>query len=93
MFSLCIRNLLSFEFLCVQNIGSLEIASTGAGCLDTGQHLMYQKGPTAAGAAVPLGNGHIENWGDSGVVDNSQHTDTSTDIDADDKIQVGLFFP
>ncbi|XP_054808453.1 transcription factor TGA2.3-like isoform X2 [Prosopis cineraria] len=67
------------------NIGSSEIASTGAGCLDTGQHLMYQKGIAAAPAAVPVGNGHMENWGDSGMVDNSQHTDTSTDIDPDDK--------
>ena len=58
---------------------------------------MYQKSPAAAvggggsgGAAVPLASGHIENWGDSGMVDNSQHTDTSTDVDGDDKIHVGV---
>ncbi|XP_052482149.1 transcription factor PERIANTHIA isoform X4 [Gossypium raimondii] len=42
---------------------------------------MYQKGTT-------LGNGHIENWGDSGLADNSQQTDTSTDVDTDDKNQL-----
>ncbi|KAK4260869.1 hypothetical protein QN277_003932 [Acacia crassicarpa] len=69
------------------HIGSSEMATTGAGCLNTGQHLMYQKGFTAAGAAMPTENGHMDNWGDSGMVDNSQHTDTSTDIDPDDKNQ------
>ncbi|KAJ1385285.1 hypothetical protein SESBI_41801 [Sesbania bispinosa] len=68
------------------NVGSAEIASTGAGCLDTGQQLMYHKGITMA--TLPLGNGHVENWADSGMADNSQQTDdTSTDIDTDDKNQ------
>ncbi|GLT34484.1 hypothetical protein SLA2020_089940 [Shorea laevis] len=66
------------------SIGSTEIISSGTGCLDTGQ-FMYQKG-TSIGASV--GNGHIENWGDSGVADNSQQTDTSTDVDTDDKNQL-----
>ncbi|KAA3488337.1 transcription factor HBP-1b(c38)-like isoform X3 [Gossypium australe] len=61
-------------------IRAAEIVSSGTGCLDTGQ-FMYQKGTT-------LGNGHIENWGDSGLADNSQQTDTSTDVDTDDKNQV-----
>ncbi|KAI4313954.1 hypothetical protein L6164_026896 [Bauhinia variegata] len=70
------------------SIGSVEIGSTGAGCLDTEQHIMYQKGATAATAApAPAGNGHVENWGDSGIADNSQQTDTSTDIDTDDRNQ------
>ncbi|XP_016719842.2 transcription factor TGA2.3 isoform X3 [Gossypium hirsutum] len=60
-------------------IRAAEIVSSGTGCLDTGQ-FMYQKGTT-------LGNGHIENWGDSGLADNSQQTDTSTDVDTDDKNQ------
>ncbi|OMP06789.1 hypothetical protein COLO4_07887 [Corchorus olitorius] len=67
------------------SIGATEIVSTGTGCLDTGQ-FMYQKG-TTFGAS--LGNGHIENWGDSGLADNSQQTDTSTDVDTDDKNQLG----
>ncbi|KAH1031217.1 hypothetical protein J1N35_043391 [Gossypium stocksii] len=61
-------------------IRAAEIVSSGTGCLDTGQ-FMYQKGTT-------LGNGHTENWGDSGLADNSQHTDTSTDVDTDDKNQL-----
>ena len=55
--------------------------------MDTGQQLMYHKGVTTA--ALPLGNGQVENWDDSGLADNSQQTDhTSTDIDTDDIIQV-----
>lgn len=66
--------------------GGAEIISSGTGCLDTGQ-FMYQKGNNIAGAS--LGNGHIENWGDSGVADNSQQTDdTSTDVDTDDRNQL-----
>ncbi|XWS64332.1 hypothetical protein CRYUN_Cryun06bG0177400 [Craigia yunnanensis] len=66
------------------SLGATEIVSSGTGCLDTG-HFMYQKG-TPFGAS--LGNGHIENWGDSSLADNSQHTDTSTDVDTDDKNQL-----
>ena len=52
---------------------------------------MFQKG--TAIATVPLGNAHIENWGESGMADNSQQSDdASTDIDTDDKTQVGLCF-
>lgn len=45
-------------------------------------------------ATMPMGNGHVENWADSsGMADNSQQTDdTSTDVDTDDKIQVGIHF-
>lgn len=67
------------------SIGPVEIATTGAGCLDTGQY-MYQKG---TGFGSSLGNWQsIETWGDSGMADNSQQTDTSTDVDADDKNQL-----
>ncbi|KAF5958015.1 hypothetical protein HYC85_005240 [Camellia sinensis] len=49
-------------------------------------NLMLQHRGTAA--MVGLGNGDFENWGDSGMADNSQHTDTSTDVDTtDDKYQ------
>ncbi|KAK8670817.1 hypothetical protein V6N13_037433 [Hibiscus sabdariffa] len=45
---------------------------------------MYQKGATFCSS---LGNRHIEKWAGSGLVDYSQHIDTSTDVDTDHKIQ------
>ncbi|KAG4116489.1 hypothetical protein ERO13_D12G172500v2 [Gossypium hirsutum] len=66
------------------SIGATAIVSSGTGCLDTGQ-FMYQKGATFGAS---LGNGHIENWADSGLADNSQQTDTSTDVDTDHKNQL-----
>ncbi|KAJ6982223.1 hypothetical protein NC653_025358 [Populus alba x Populus x berolinensis] len=46
---------------------------------------MYQKG---TGFDSSLGNGQSnENWGDSGMADNSLQTDTSTDVNTDDKNQ------
>jgi len=55
--------------------------------MDTGLPLMYHKG--VAMPTLPLGNGHVDNWADSGVADNGQQTDdTSTDIDTDDRVQV-----
>lgn len=59
--------------------------------MDTGQQFMYQQKGTATTTTVSassLGNGHFENWGDSAMADNSQQTDTSTDVDTDDKTQV-----
>ncbi|XP_021675784.2 transcription factor TGA2.3 isoform X1 [Hevea brasiliensis] len=76
---------LHYDAVLNTSIGSVEIATTGTGCLDTGQY-MYHKG---AAIASSLGNGHcIENWGDSGMADNSQQTDTSTDVDTDDRNQL-----
>lgn len=76
----------------VQHTGCLDIASTGSGSVDTGQQFMYQpKGTTATTTTVSassLGNGHFENWGESVIADTSQQTDTSTDVDTDDKNQV-----
>ncbi|KAG8475687.1 hypothetical protein CXB51_032426 [Gossypium anomalum] len=66
------------------SVGATAIVSSGTGCLDTGQ-FMYQKGATFGAS---LGNGHIENWADSGLADNSQQTDTSTDVDTDHKNQL-----
>ena len=62
------------------------MSTTGpGGCLDTGQFIT-QKGTTIGSS---LGNGHIENWGDSAMAaDTSQQTETSTDVDTDDKNQV-----
>ncbi|XP_010551287.1 PREDICTED: transcription factor PERIANTHIA isoform X2 [Tarenaya hassleriana] len=74
----------------------LERFEGEAGCLDTGQ-LVFQGGTTTgavAAAAAASVNGHcgntMENWCDSvsAMADNSQHTDTSTDIDTDDKTQL-----
>ncbi|KAG4121697.1 hypothetical protein ERO13_D11G223701v2 [Gossypium hirsutum] len=64
--------------------GATTIVSSGTGCLDTGQ-FMYQKGPTFG---APLGNGQIENWANYGLADNSQQTDTSTNVDTDHKKQL-----
>ncbi|KAL4609872.1 hypothetical protein ACB092_08G012600 [Castanea dentata] len=54
--------------------------NTSIGCVDTGQQF---------GIGAALGNGqHIENWGDSAMAaDTSQQTETSTDVDTDDKNQ------
>ncbi|KAJ4874588.1 Transcription factor PERIANTHIA [Raphanus sativus] len=57
-------------------------------CLDTGQ-LMYQRGGgTRLGGEV--NSSLVDKWCDSvsAMADNSQHTDTSTDIDTDDKSQL-----
>ncbi|KAL0463628.1 UNVERIFIED_CONTAM: Transcription factor PERIANTHIA [Sesamum latifolium] len=62
-----------------------EMVSSGTG-VDSG-HFMLPKGTMVGvggggGGGGALGNGHFENWGDSGVVaDHSQQTDTSTDTD------------
>ncbi|XP_059649462.1 transcription factor TGA2.3-like [Cornus florida] len=64
------------------NISSTEMGSSGTG-VDTGQFMVQ------VGVGGSLGNGHFENWGDSGMADNSQQTDTSTDVDTDDKNQFG----
>lgn len=42
---------------------------------------------------VSLLSGHLENWGDSTMADSSPRTDTSTDVDTDEKNQgVNFFF-
>ncbi|EOA33855.1 hypothetical protein CARUB_v10021345mg [Capsella rubella] len=63
-------------------------------CLDTEQ-LVYQKETRLVGGGGGGGGGgevniSLENWCDSvsAMADNSQHTDTSTDIDTDDKTQL-----
>ncbi|XP_057762387.1 transcription factor TGA2.2-like isoform X2 [Arachis stenosperma] len=78
---------LQYGTLTTTNLGSAEVGgSSGGGCLDTGINMYQQKG--MAMPNMPLGNGHVENWGDSGMADNSQQTDdTSTDIDMDDRNQ------
>ncbi|XP_010263274.1 PREDICTED: transcription factor TGA2.3-like isoform X2 [Nelumbo nucifera] len=57
---------------------------TSATGVDTGQY-SFQK--ETMPVAASFGNVHFENWGDSGMVDNSQQADTSTDVDIDDKNQ------
>ncbi|KAG7940788.1 hypothetical protein I3843_16G004000 [Carya illinoinensis] len=73
------------SFAVVPNNLHYGTLNTSIGCVDTEQQFMYQKGTTTIGATQ--GNGqHIENWGESGMAaDTSQQTDTSTDIDTDDK--------
>ncbi|PKA61862.1 TGACG-sequence-specific DNA-binding protein TGA-2.1 [Apostasia shenzhenica] len=36
---------------------------------------------------IPFNSGHLENWGESNMADNSSRTDTSTDLDTDDRNQ------
>lgn len=77
--------------LFLQSLGSAEMVSSGTG-IDSGQFIS-QKGTIVGvgGGGGALGNGHFENWGDSGMVaDHSHQTDTSTDTD--DKNQVFSHF-
>ncbi|KAI3453004.1 hypothetical protein Pfo_009667 [Paulownia fortunei] len=64
------------------SLGSAEMGSSGGG-VDTGQFMLQKSGLVGfGGGGGSSGNGHFENWGDSGVVaDHSQQTDTSTDTD------------
>ncbi|CAI9096256.1 OLC1v1032355C1 [Oldenlandia corymbosa var. corymbosa] len=70
-------------------MGSGELGSSPSGAMvDTGQFLMQKGTMVNVGAnGGTLGNGNYENWGESGMADNSQQTDTSTDVDTDDKSQ------
>ena len=50
---------------------------------------MEKRAATVVAAAV--GNGSLDNWGESAAMaDTSQQTDTSTDVDTDDRNQVFL---
>ncbi|KAI3714405.1 hypothetical protein L1987_73006 [Smallanthus sonchifolius] len=72
------------------NFGSsIDMSPIGTG-VDTVRFMMqHQKSTTVAGGGGGggMGKGHFENWGESAIADNSQQTDTSTDIDTDDKNQ------
>ncbi|XP_076945121.1 transcription factor PERIANTHIA-like [Bidens hawaiensis] len=65
------------------NFGSMSPMGTG----DAGQQLMMQQHQKTMVAGGVVGKGHFENWGESAIADNSKQTDTSTDIDTDDKNQ------
>ncbi|XP_008445648.2 transcription factor TGA2.3 isoform X4 [Cucumis melo] len=75
--------------------GNTDVGSIGRrGYLDTGQELMRLKRvapphslAVTVAASSSLGNGSFENWGESAMADNSQQTDTSTDIDNDERHQ------
>ncbi|KAE9451060.1 hypothetical protein C3L33_17058, partial [Rhododendron williamsianum] len=62
-------------------------AGTAGTEVDTGQQYMLHKGTTVVMGGGSMGNGNFENWGDSAVAENSQRTDSSTDVDTDDKNQ------
>lgn len=67
-------------------VKSTDVGSIGGtGYLDTGQQSMRLKklAPPQTMAA-----GSFENWGESAMADTSQQTDTSTDIDTDERNQV-----
>ncbi|KAL8161342.1 hypothetical protein V2J09_012831 [Rumex salicifolius] len=75
-------------------------SSVPATVVDTGEVLIERR-PAAPSAPLitvasagcdggVLGNnGHFENWGESGMGDTSQQTDSSTDLDTDDRNQHG----
>ncbi|KAK3033660.1 hypothetical protein RJ639_034539 [Escallonia herrerae] len=66
------------------NFSSTEM---GTG-VDTGQFMLQKGVGLGVGGGGCLGNGHFDNWGESGIADNSQQTDdTSTDVDTDDRNQ------
>ncbi|CAN4121888.1 unnamed protein product [Withania somnifera] len=69
-------------------VGSTETGvDTGRFMLQKAQTVMLGGGVVGVvGGAVALGNmQHFENWGDSGIADHSQQTDTSTDVDTDER--------
>ncbi|KAF8053347.1 hypothetical protein N665_1427s0011 [Sinapis alba] len=80
------NNLHYTTFDTVMDCGMRERFEGEEECLDTGQ-LMYQRGTRLVGGEV---NSSLDKWCDSvsAMADNSQHTDTSTDIDTDDKSQL-----
>ena len=81
---------------CISSSGI--VASTGA---EAGTGLggafveidMYQKGESVGGSLANVHNNSFEDWGESGMAapDNSHQTDTSTDVEADDRNHVNTF--
>uniref|UniRef100_M1AZL0 Transcription factor HBP-1b(C1) n=1 Tax=Solanum tuberosum TaxID=4113 RepID=M1AZL0_SOLTU len=71
------------------SIGSSETGvETGKFMLQKAQTGMVGGGGVVGGGGggMALGNvQHFENWGDSGIADHSQQTDTSTDVDTDER--------
>ncbi|KAG9158702.1 hypothetical protein Leryth_023485 [Lithospermum erythrorhizon] len=91
-------NALPFGVL-TTSLGSGEMGSSATDVVDTGQFMFQEvvqvNNSTITSTMVDvgncgvLGNGHFENWGDSYLADHSlsQRTDTSTDVDTNDKYQ------
>ncbi|XP_009105416.1 transcription factor PERIANTHIA [Brassica rapa] len=81
------NNLHYTTFDTVMDYGLRERLEGEDECLDTGE-LMYQRGTRLVGGGEV--NSSLDKWCDSvsAMADNSQHTDTSTDIDTDDKSQL-----
>ncbi|GAB2297054.1 hypothetical protein Dimus_031157 [Dionaea muscipula] len=73
------------------NIGGSHMSSPPAGVVVNAGELLMEKRvappvPSPVVGAVAA-NGHFENWGESAMADTSQQTDTSTDVDTDEKNQ------
>ncbi|GAB4828894.1 hypothetical protein Ancab_018555 [Ancistrocladus abbreviatus] len=75
-------------------VGASNLGSPAKGVVvvDSGELLIEKRTAAIVAApqavAVPVsGNGFFENWGESPMADTSQQTDTSTDVDTDDKNQ------
>uniref|UniRef100_A0A7N0U1U4 Uncharacterized protein n=1 Tax=Kalanchoe fedtschenkoi TaxID=63787 RepID=A0A7N0U1U4_KALFE len=71
------------------NIGSLDLLEGEGQFMFQNGHSMTPENNAVVvgGGAGALVSGQLEHWGESGMVDNSQQTDTSTDLDTDDKNQ------
>lgn len=54
------------------------------------QTVQLQKGPSQN--LVSVSGAQHENWGESNLADSSSHTDTSTDMEPDDRNQRVNFF-
>ncbi|KAL9267171.1 Transcription factor HBP-1b(c1)-like protein [Drosera capensis] len=63
--------------------------STVGMVVDAGELLIDKRvaAPVAAPVVAVSGSGHFDNWGESAMADTSQQTDTSTDVDTDEKNQ------
>ncbi|XP_060214881.1 transcription factor TGA2.3-like [Lycium barbarum] len=68
-----------------------SIGSSETGVDNTGGFMLQHKAQTAMAGGGVVGGGalgnvqHFEKWGDSGIADHSQQTDTSTDVDTDER--------
>ncbi|CAM8951445.1 unnamed protein product [Rhodiola kirilowii] len=79
------------------HFGTMNATIVPADLLEGGDQFMFQNGNSmtqetaavvgGAGGGCGLLSGQFEHWAESGMVDTSQHTDTSTDVEPDDKNQ------
>ncbi|GAB2242229.1 hypothetical protein Droror1_Dr00019004 [Drosera rotundifolia] len=70
--------------------GNMHIGSATVGVnVDAGVLPPLVPSSIVGSAVAGNNNGHLDNWGESAMADTSQQTDTSTDVDTEDKNQCG----